>query len=199
MRNRNGRSSRSFRSAADLHQRRDGADVRFSAGERDAGGEPESRRGRALRSLQSIRRYLDLSLRRQLPDCSHRYAIALEHCHRIQSAEQPGQNLRQQLRPGTGEEPRLRRRSGAAVLERARATGRDLFPQPALERDRIQWAIRHAQSRRGPDSGGGGGAQGAADEGPGFRCDLHLSRRGENVRGGHQPAARRTPAAPAAE
>ena len=57
----------------------------------------ESGRRRALRSLQSIRRRLDLSVCRQL--LSRRPTrIARECRHRFQSAEQPGQNFRQQLR-----------------------------------------------------------------------------------------------------
>ena len=88
--------------------------VRVRAGERATDQGPEPRRRRPLRSLQSIRRHLDLSLRRQLSHRADRHDAAREHRDGVQSAEQPGQNLRQQLRPRAGAESRLGRRASSS-------------------------------------------------------------------------------------
>ena len=71
----------------------------FLAGECDAHRRLESRRRRTFRSFQSIWRCLDLSFRRQLSGQADRHVAARELCDRFQSAEQSGQNFREQFRP----------------------------------------------------------------------------------------------------
>ena len=116
----------------------------------DEDRQSDFRRRRTLRSFQSIRRRLDLSIRRQLQDRQDEHDAAFERRDRIQSAEQSGQNFREQLRIAAGKRFRLGRRRRAAALGKSSHDRRDLFSQRLVERDRVQRTVskRSISARR---------------------------------------------------
>jgi vitamin B12 transporter len=73
-------------SAADIHKRSHRRNGWLPASNIDADDKLDFRRGRALGSFQSIRRRLDVSLRRQLQDRQDEHDVTLERCNRVQSA-----------------------------------------------------------------------------------------------------------------
>ena len=89
----------------------------FSAGERDADRRIESRRRRTFRSFQSIRRYLDLSFRRQLSDRPDRHDVAREVATGFSPPSSQDKIFGNNFDPRSGEESRIRRGNRAAFLE----------------------------------------------------------------------------------
>ena len=153
-----------FRATTDLHQRLHRGACGLFGSEREPAARIESRRRRTLRSFQPVRRDLDLSFRRQLQDCADGHDRARERRDRLQSAEQPGQDFRKQSSVWS------RKRIWAGTLASSSSLWNDrvrfaatYFHNDLSEPDRLQRALRHAESRRGSHAGAGGGGRAAAD------------------------------------
>ena len=172
----------------------------ISAGDANASRKFDLCRWRTFRSLQSIRRRLDLSLCRQLQDRQDEYDSAFQRRDRLQSAKQSGQDFRKQLRPGTGRRSRLGHRHQTAALGKSRGRSASTYFHNDLSNvigfnglfDTLNLGAAETQGLE---------AELRAQPIPNlvFTASLHLSRRGKNFLSRHFAAARRAFAAPAAQ